>query len=180
VAVEGAVVPEGPLFEVAVLVGARPVAAVLPGGGRSVDDVAPGGALVEDGLAGDGPADVVLPGDALVGAGLVTSPPGAVVAGGAPVRPESGRFELRRLLKVAPARIPPPSPLTGIPLGATHSPVVAISCRSPLQTASATTPTTRFRATRTASRRISRRCLTATVPLALEPLRASFSWFAYR
>jgi hypothetical protein len=154
--------------------------AVVTGGaaapaGRPVDDVLPGAALVVAVVAGGFRVVAVIAGaavDGVVGAGwpvvgaALLGGAGAVVAevAGAPVPEE--RPEFRRLLKFPPARTLPFFVSRGIPVEPAYC--VVRSDRSPLRTASATTPTTISMATTSDSRRISSRCRTApTVPLAL-------------
>jgi hypothetical protein len=171
VVTDGAVVPAGRPV-VGVLRPAALVVAVVSGRFRVVAVV---GAAVDrvavDGVAVAGPE--VVGGTALLGGAT-----GAAVAevAGAPVAcvvAEPPEPEARRLSKFPPARTLPFFVSSGIPVEPAYC--VTRSDRSPLRTASATTPTAMSSTTTNDSTRISSRCRTApTVPLALHGTAALY------
>jgi hypothetical protein len=167
-----------------------PVAVVTGGAaapaGRPVDEVVPLGALVVAVVAG-GFRVVAVVGTAVDGvvaagpevgggAALLGGATGAVVAevaGAEVARVVAEPPEFRRLSKFPPARTLPFFVSRGIPVEPAYCAVR--SDRSPLRTASATTPTAMSSATTHDSTRISSRCRTApTVPLALHGTTALY------
>src|SRR5688572_27362559 len=164
-----------------------PVAVVTGGaaGGRPVDEVLLPAAVVVAVVAGGvrvvavvlrAAVDGVVAAGPEVGGGraaLVGGATGAVVAevAGAPVA--EALPEVRRALKLPPARTLPFFVSRGIPVEPAYC--MVRSGRSTLRTASATTPIVMSSATTTDSTRISSRCRIApTVPLALHGTTALY------